>query len=1145
MQEEALIFPQEIYSAHLMIINDIKLSKREIDIISCILNGRSAKGIAHFLSISPKTVESHTYNVMKKLDCSSRESLISIMEKSDKILILKRYYFNLLISLDFKKTLKDISKLKYKKEINCLIVCWKGEQKISFFNKLKGDLELAGVRTSFEVREQWKSLTCLVSEVSSEHYTVYVPPSKLITNKEKNKNIFQDDKRVSKLLHKTLFLSLEKEVFDQLSPSINAINCIFFTKEGYYFSIFEILERLISHERVKFLIQDFKKKNGPINSSSNIEPPVVTVDKEERLVYFNNFILQKKWFFLVIIIVCGIGLTAKIFETNLKAKEEVQNKSSEEKVETKVRSDLNLPKDTTLLNRFELMTQIDKKFENQEGIQIIALVGMGGAGKTTLARHYAHQQKADVIWEINAETHESLLKSFDSFAQALVKKEEDQKILREIRDTKNPTEKEERYIQFVKGHLKVHSNWLLIFDNVEKIADIQKYLPQDVMTWGQGKVLLTTQNSNIQNNRHVNSTVFVGELDPTQKLHLFTYIMNNEAIHTLSHQKNEEIKKFLENIPSFPLDVSIAAYYLKNSHCTYDQYLDHLKIYNQGFENIQEDLLKEAGDYTKTRYQIVTLSLHQLMKVHKDFKDLFLLISLVDSQNIPIDLLNAYKDKFIVDSFVNNLKKYSLVTSESSPSSFPNFSIHRSTQNIMFVYLTNSLNINKKNELTEELGVKLLRYLNNLINKDDLIWIKSGMSHFEKFLSHDTLLTNEMKTNIKSVLGCAYYCLSDYISANRLLEESLLSFDKSKTKNQAQRAQALAFLGVSYWELSDPLKARDLLEQSLFLYSTYLPENRIDLARVLSYLGVAYGSLGDYEKALKLLNEGLHIYNQSENPAKVAWILTHLGDIDRRLGDYEKAKKHFEQSLKIYKENFAYNHPGAAWAFTYLSIFYKELGYLNEAKDLLEKSLLIYDKHFSQNHLDVAWTTAYLGEVYGQLGQYEKAKDFLEKSLALYKKNKFEEDHVTIAWVYLRLGNVYKDTNDYVNARKCLEKSLISYEKNYGKNHLQVGKILRDLGEIYLLEKNLDSAEQCFHKASELYKKSQKPDKYMLLESLAKLYIVKSKDEHKKLNEKKSQDFKNQATVYLEEALKIVKAHFSSDSPHLTRIQSTLDNLKT
>ncbi|MCI5055095.1 MAG: LuxR C-terminal-related transcriptional regulator, partial [Flavobacteriales bacterium] len=508
MQEEVLMFPQEIYSAYLTIINDVKFSKREIDIISCILNGRSAKGIAHFLSISPKTVESHTYRVMKKLDCSSREGLISIMEKSDKILILKKHYFNLLTFLDFKKYLKDISMLSNKKEINCLIVCWEGEGKISLLNKLKSDLELAGIKISFEIREKWKSLTYLISEVSSEHYIIYVLPSRLlITNNEKDKNIFQSDKRVSSLLHKTLFLSLDKEVFDQLYLSIDPINCINYTKEGYYFSIFKILERFVSHEGVKPLIQDFKIKYGSINNSSNIEPSAVIVDKKRILFYFNDFILQRKWLFLILIVICGIGLTAKISETNFKVKEENQNKSSEKKVETRVRSDLNLPKDITLLNRFELMNQIDKKFKNQEGVQIVALVGMGGAGKTTLARHYAHQQEADVVWEINAETHKSLLKSFDSFAQALIKKEQDQRILREIRDTKNPAEKEERYIQFVKEHLKVHSNWLLIFDNVEKLADIQKYLPQDVMTWGQGKVLLTTQNSNIQNNKYVNSSV--------------------------------------------------------------------------------------------------------------------------------------------------------------------------------------------------------------------------------------------------------------------------------------------------------------------------------------------------------------------------------------------------------------------------------------------------------------------------------------------------------------------------------------------------------------------------------------------------------------------------------------------------------------
>jgi len=115
--------------------------------------------------------------------------------------------------------------------------------------------------------------------------------------------------------------------------------------------------------------------------------------------------------------------------------------------------------------------------------------------------------------------------SFKNLAGALLKTEEDKKILRGIQKIKNPTEKQEKIIQFVKKRLRIYSNWFLIYDNVEKFTDIQKYFPQDSVTWGDGKILLTTRDGNIQNNKHVSSSLQIGELAPHQMLNLFTKII--------------------------------------------------------------------------------------------------------------------------------------------------------------------------------------------------------------------------------------------------------------------------------------------------------------------------------------------------------------------------------------------------------------------------------------------------------------------------------------------------------------------------------------------------------------------------------------------------------------------------------------------
>ena len=112
------------------------------------------------------------------------------------------------------------------------------------------------------------------------------------------------------------------------------------------------------------------------------------------------------------------------------------------------RSDLDVPTDSVLLNRPELLGQIDERFRAQKkGIQTVALVGIGGAGKTTLARQYAFAQKGPVLWEINAETKENLQASFESLAQALAKSDEDQKILRGLFKVRIPLERETNLYQ--------------------------------------------------------------------------------------------------------------------------------------------------------------------------------------------------------------------------------------------------------------------------------------------------------------------------------------------------------------------------------------------------------------------------------------------------------------------------------------------------------------------------------------------------------------------------------------------------------------------------------------------------------------------------------------------------------------------------
>ncbi len=690
MQDKKSNFLLGIYSKEPTIINNISFTPREIDVMACLLNARGTSKTAYFLKIAPKTVRRNIENLRLKLGCNSREGLIDFIEQSNKQHLLREHYSNLLTETEFNSSLKKISKITQSAG-SCSLVFWEEHGATLYFLKtfktfvgaLKDHLELAGIKTVIEEIKTNASITHLEDQSKSEGFSIYIPGKSWKTIESSNSSAI---KTMTDQIQNSLLIFIEKEEIEKTPKTWRGMDCLDFTEsKNYYFSFFEILKKLLLPASLDGILEEFKKQYESIYDSSQVKSSQEKLEAEKKFL----FVLEKRSFLTKKMAYLLIGLIAvvsswSIWHTVIKRNpSEEQNSSyfTENPLETPISSDLVLPSDTTLLNRSELMAQIDAKFKKKgRGIQTVALVGIGGAGKTTVAREYARQQKANVVWEINAETKTTLADSFVNLAHALATTVEGKGILRGLTEIKNALEREKHIVEFVKTRLKLRSDWFLIYDNVENFADIQHFFPLNGETWGHGRIIITTRDSTIQNNRQVDHAVFIGELDKTQKLSLFTQIMKNGENFHLTPEKAKEAINFLEKIPPFPLDISVASYYLKTTNVPYSNYLEYLVKFDKDFTTVQQNLLKGAGEYTKTRYGIITLSLDQIMSVHKDFIDLLLFISLLDSQHIPRDFLTKYKNNSIIDNFIYHLKKYSLMTDDSSSSSIgSSFSVHRST----------------------------------------------------------------------------------------------------------------------------------------------------------------------------------------------------------------------------------------------------------------------------------------------------------------------------------------------------------------------------------------------------------------------------------------------------------------------------------
>lgn len=135
-----------------------------------------------------------------------------------------------------------------------------------------------------------------------------------------------------------------------------------------------------------------------------------------------------------------------------------------------------------LTGREDLLAHLEAFFTaavGEAGPQVLALSGLGGAGKTSIALEYAHRHvgEAGLVWQFAADDPTALAAGFGELAAQLG--------ARRMAGTQDP-------VASVHAVLATFpALWLLLFDNVTDLASVAAFLPPT----GPGRVLITTQNA--------------------------------------------------------------------------------------------------------------------------------------------------------------------------------------------------------------------------------------------------------------------------------------------------------------------------------------------------------------------------------------------------------------------------------------------------------------------------------------------------------------------------------------------------------------------------------------------------------------------------------------------------------------------------
>jgi Domain of unknown function (DUF4062)/Tetratricopeptide repeat len=264
------------------------------------------------------------------------------------------------------------------------------------------------------------------------------------------------------------------------------------------------------------------------------------------------------------------------------------------------------PRPPFLAGREDLLAELEARLsaDDDRGPRIVALHGLAGIGKSSVALVYAHNHLADagVAWQFTAEDPAVLVAAFGELAAALGARE----------GAGDP-------VDLVHAALAAYpAGWLLIFDNAPDRASVEPFLPRA----GDGRVLITSRNA---------------FWPPGQALEVPVLDLDAAAIFLATRTGDADHQAALglaEAVGGLPLALEQAAAYIQATGGT-------LAAYQPGFYRRRAPLLVrgEMAGYPSTVEAAWALAYTQVEESAPEAAGLLRLLAFCAPDAVPLSLL--------------------------------------------------------------------------------------------------------------------------------------------------------------------------------------------------------------------------------------------------------------------------------------------------------------------------------------------------------------------------------------------------------------------------------------------------------------------------------------------------------------------------
>jgi tetratricopeptide (TPR) repeat protein len=269
-----------------------------------------------------------------------------------------------------------------------------------------------------------------------------------------------------------------------------------------------------------------------------------------------------------------------------------------------------------------------------------------------------------------------------------------------------------------------------------------------------------------------------------------------------------------------------------------------------------------------------------------------------------------------------------------------------------------------------------------------------------------------------------------------------------------QRAFVSNWVGISYARLGKMQDALDYYEQALVIRREV--GDRSGEGTTLNDLGLLYRNLGKMQDTLDYYEQALVISREVGNRSGEGTTLNNLGLLYSNLGKMQDALDYYEQALAIYRE--VGDRSGEGTTLHNLGSVYNDLGKMQEALVYYQQALVI---HREVGNLPMEGTTLNnLGLVYHVLGKMQEALDYYQQALVISRE---VGDHSGEGTTLNNLGELYSDSGKMQEALAYYQQALV-ISREVG-NRSKEGTTLNNLGSVYHILGKMQDALHYFEQA--------------------------------------------------------------------------------